>query len=390
MCLEYECCYCQRIKYHRCDDARKPENHEGDPRKCRNARREMSQRRQCALCRSLAEVSDRLRRWIISQAADRLMTDGGAAEEASSPPAAEDHSAHLVQQQRQGADQQVYHQDNKDPVERAGSEGFTAGTTPRPVANDDAQDPEARSINLEHPNRRDRPLSGSTMGCSSTAPTALGSSSVTYKRESGGKPQEAYASQAGFEVQTLAQADQARHVNNPSKGYYTSAAATTLGCLSNENTPMAPANTVQAGGPTTQSTSDFRHPILPLSAIDRPAEASGSLPLSTGALKRTISSPTFGDLTPQTRTACPPSEATNVPPAYARPRNEVGLPPLPLRASQNKEAEDIDDDEKETAQRGRLRPRPRPRSASGSGSRERSASAQEYLTYARDEFRRFG
>jgi hypothetical protein len=239
-----------------------------DPRVCQNIERETSQRRQCGQCRSLDEATFRLYSWIGSRGASRLETEGGPAEDASSPSEG----------------------DNSEPHQEQ----------------DDAEieqtDEEKEPVNLDYLDvyrLRNRPLSGSTVGTSSTIPTVI----------------------------------------------------------SNTHQPT-------------------------LANTDGPAE-DGDAPLNKGALKRTISTLTFDDLTSGTRTAFPASEAANVPPAYARPRSEVGLPPLP--AGENEEAEREDTGEEEEEAEDKME-RSRSRSGSGVNSRARPLSAQEYLSEARSKF----
>ena len=88
-----------------------------------------------------------------------------------------------------------------------------------------------------------------------------------------------------------------------------SLSVSTVGTTSTAETAIAPPN--QPGPNDTKSSAE-----------------SSDAPLNKGGLKRPISTLTFNDLTPQTRTAFPSSEAAGVPPAYARPRSEVGLPPV--------------------------------------------------------------
>lgn len=258
MCLQYQCCRCHVTKFDRCDHARQPGNRRIDPRACQNAAQETSQRRQCGQCRSLDEATFRLYSWVGSRGAPRLVTAGGPAEDASSPS---------------GGDESDTHQEQQD------------------------EEKESANVNrLDLDRLRDRPLSGSTVGTTTTAPTVL----------------------------------------------------------SNTN-QAAPSNT------------------------DGSAESSDA-PFNIGALKRTISTLTFDDLTMETRTAFPASEATNLPPAYARPRSEVGLPPL--APGENDEAGMTDTEEEGEENIERRRSGSDPRGSVG----ERPLSAQEYLSEARSKF----
>jgi hypothetical protein len=116
-------------------------------------------------------------------------------------------------------------------------------------------------------------------------------------------------------------------------------------------------------------------------------EDDADAPLNIGALKRTISTLTFDDLTPKTRTAFPASEAPDeLPPAYARPRSEVGLPPLMpgCADTDTDELDDDDDDEEEedTDRDGNGENRIegiRQKSVSRGRSRARSLASQVYF-----------
>ena len=305
-----------------------------NPRSCRYLQRETYHRRQCGTCRSVDEASFRLYTWVGSQGGERLVTEGGAAEEGSSPPRPED----------QNVDQE---QEQQSEVTRMEAEPSTQPATHNFVDGGEAED-ESIGINLDYLDLRQlRPLSGSTIASSCTLPTAIGSSTVPSKRQSSGKPRETPASMGDSEVSAPFQPFKARGVGNPSGDYSNAPAPTTLDSLSDEN--AAPTATTGEGR-AAQQTPNIRHSVL--ETIDRPAEDDSDAPLNVGALKRTISILSFNELDSETRTAFPASEATDVPPAYARPRSEVGLPPLLPGVTEDTEmedAEDTDDDGEEMA-----------------------------------------
>ncbi len=356
MCLFFRCGRCHHVNCDRCDDARRPSNLGIDPRTCQNVDWEGSQRRKCGLCRTLDEASHRLDFWIRTQGGERLVTEGGAAEEMSSPPRADDDQGVHQEQPQQP---QVPHV--TDTFNRRAADDYAQG---------DEADDEKEPINLDYLDlNKLRPLSGSTVGSSSTAPTAFGSSAVRSKRESTGKPQETAASLGDADVNTPLQAHKVRHVSNPCTDYSIGPAAATLHHFHTENAPIEQPSTTMVEGQTVQPNPTVSYPILP--TTEQYAEESNNAPLNIGALKRTISTLTFDDLTPGTRTACPPFEANDTPPAYARPRSEVGLPPLLPDVKEGTEIEDAaEGDENDTVERSRSGFRPRGRS------RERTISAQ--------------
>lgn len=296
------------------------------------------------------------------------MTEGGEAEEASSPLRPENDE-----------DEDVYHEQEQQPEGAYG----TANTSTRPVTANEAEVHESEKetdVNLDYLDlNKLRPLSGSTIGSSSTLQTAIGSSAVPSKRQSTGKARDETASPANLQANPLFEPVKARRISNPSGDYNIITSNTTLANPSSENAPMQQMTTTLVDGQPAHRNPNFRHPIL--SATDGPAEENNDnddVSLNIGALKRTISTLTFDDLTPETRTAFPASEATEVPPAYARPRSEVGLPPLLPGVTEDTDMEEEDEEDptgmadssrEGFESRGRLRERP--------------LSSQEYLSRAR-------
>jgi hypothetical protein len=284
-----------------------------------------------------------------------LVTEGGEAEEASSPLRPGHDEAQHVDQEQQQQPEEVQ---------------TTTTRTTQPITADEPDFTTAQAdiegINLDYLDlNKVRPLSGSTIGTSSTQPTAIGSSTIPSKRQSTGPARLDIApSQADLEVSPRYDPVKMRRISKPSEEYNVIPPSTTFVFPSFENTPTQPPPTTSTPHPRGQQTTaqrppNFQHPIL--HTTDGPAEekdkgkakdnndnsdnsdnsdtstdkmhefnaADDDAPLNIGALKRTISTLTFEDLTPHTRTAFPASEATEeVPPAYARPRSEVGLPPL--------------------------------------------------------------
>lgn len=312
------------------------------PAACPNFEQELHERRLCSTCKAVDEATFRLYTWIETQGGDRLPTEGGEAEEVSSRLRPGDQHTEQEQQQQ-------------------------FSTTQVPATNLDYLDLD-----------KVRPLSGSTIASSSTLPTTIGSSAVPSKRHSSGRPQDEPPSRANPDINAPFQPVKARRMSNPSRAYNTATPGFTPTPLSNEN------KTLVEGQPAHRN-SNLRHPIIS-STTDGPAETDdpNQAPLNIGALKRTISTLTFDDLTPQTRTAFPASEATEVPPAYARPRSEVGLPPLlPGQTGDSSEME-----EDAVAHEGAEGQVDSSREASDRGSNrsgERPLSSQEYLNRARWE-----
>jgi hypothetical protein len=329
-----------------------------DPRTCRYACRDSSQRIQCHLCTSLDEASDKLQVFVKTEGGERLYTEGGAAEEASSPPAAEEQGDQHGQQQQPGAacvgvEISNAHASDVDPEQ-------------------DEEESEAEGINLDYFDFcQQRPLSGSTIGSTSTAPTALDTSTVPSKRQSSGQSRDILASQTDPEANTPQHAQKARRISNPSGDHNNMTSGITLAKPSIENAPTHEPTTRLVKGQTAQRNLNFPDPIL--SPTDQSAPDSNDAPLNIGALKRTISTLTFDDLTSDTRTAFPASEATGVPPAYARPRSEVGLPPLLLGVTEDTDIQEVEEEESGTEERRR------PKSLSRGRSRERLPYSQAYL-----------
>lgn len=289
-----------------------------------------------------------------------MVTEGGAAEEASSPLDAEEQSG-----------QQAHQQQQPEAVGMAA----TASIRPISAGGSDAEDM-TQGISFDHFKLpKLRPLSGSTIGSSSTGPTAIGSSAIPSKRQSTGLlPREEGAPQGGVQVNTTQHTRKTSRISDLNPDSDTITAVTTLANLSKKNAPSRQMSSTLPGGHATQC-----NPAL--ANTNQPAEANNNnnrkdeAPLNIGCLKRTISTLTFDDLTPETRTAYPASEAPETPPAYARPRSEVGLPPLLPGVKEDSEMEDAEDgDEGEEGPRRRSR------------ERERGFSAQEYLRNARMGF----
>ena len=347
------------------------------PVACPNFEQELHERRLCSTCKAVDEATFRLYTWIETQGGDRLPTEGGEAEEGSSPLRPGDqHTEQEQQRPRQSSTTQL-------PATTSGQSG-TQG-----AMKDNQADNEPEAINLDYLDlNKVRPLSGSTIASSSTLPTTIGSSTVPSKRHSRGRPQDEPPSRANPDINAPFQPVKARRISNPSRAYNILPPGYTPAPLSNENAPIPQANTTLVEGQPAQRNPNFRHPIIS-NTTDGPTEAddSNQAPLNIGALKRTISTLTFDDLTPETRTAFPASEATEVPPAYARPRSEVGLPPLlPGQTGDSSEmeedtvghegAEGQADSSQEASERGSNR--------SGEG----PLSSQEYLSRARLELMR--
>jgi hypothetical protein len=355
MCLQFVCRRCHNIAYLRCVNARRLSNIGVDPRTCRYACRDSSQRIQCHLCTSLDEASDKLQVFIKTEGGERLYTEGGAAEEASSPPAAEGQVDQHGQQQQPGA----------ACIGAEISNAYASDVDP----DQNEAESEAEGINLDHFDfRHQRPLSGSTFGSTSTAPTALDTSTVPSKRQSSGQPRDTLASQTDPEANTPQHTQKARRISNPAGDHNNMTSAITLANLSNRNAPVHEPTTRLVQEQIVQRNPNYPGPIV--SPKDKSAPDSNNAPLNIGALKRTISILTFDDLTPDTRTAFPPSEATEIPPAYARPRSEVGLPPLLSGITG-----DTDIEEEERGAEGMRRPK----SLLRGRSRERLPYSQAYL-----------
>jgi hypothetical protein len=233
------------------------------------------------------------------------------------------------------------------------------------------EESEAEGINLDYLDfRQQRPLSGSTFGSTSTAPTALDTSTVPSKRRSSGQPRDTPASQTDPEANPPQHAQKARRISNPTGDHNKMTSAITPANLPNQNAAIHELTTRLVKGQIAQRNPNFPGPIL--SPKDQLALDSNDAPLNIGALKRTISILTFDDLTPDTRTAFPASEATEMPPAYARPRSEVGLPPLLSGVTADTDIEEVE--EESGAEEIR-----RPKSLSRGRSRERLPYSQAYL-----------
>lgn len=293
------------------------------------------------------EATQRLHFWIKRQGGARLVTEGGPAGEASSPSTAEEEDDQQEQQQQPDV------------------ESSTADTDAGPAADDQPEGDEAEDIiggiNLDYLDlRQPRPLSGSTLASSSTLPTAFGNSTLPSKRQSSGKPRDVAALPGDIEVDSAVSESKKQGISNPNRDYSIGTAATTHAGPSNENAPVQQTTARLIEGHTGRINPTSGHSIVP--TTQQPSQGSINAPHDTAGLKRTISTLTFDDLTPLTRTAFPPSEATNIPPAYARPRSEVGLPPLLPGEKDDADEEDVEEEETEGAAtswpRGRLRGRP--------------------------------
>jgi hypothetical protein len=338
---------------------------------CPDAPRAAYRRRLCPTCSSIDEAAARLYTWVTTQGGERLVTEGGEAEEASSPLRPSHDDAQHVEQEQQ-----------KQPE---GVQGTTTRTM-QPMTVDETDFTKSQSdiegINLDYLDlNKLRPLSGSTIASSSTQQTAIGSSTIPSKRQSIGQTRDNIPpSQADLELSHRYDPIKMRRISNPNGDYHPLPPGTTFVLPSIDNAPsqQPTTSTPQAKKPqqttTTKRPPSFQHPILhPTDGPDEAHDPSSSppdpmnrdvttttttddndeddadAPLNIGALKRTISTLTFDDLTPQTRTAFPASEAPDeLPPAYARPRSEVGLPPLmPGCADTDTDELDDDDDEEE-------------------------------------------
>ncbi len=376
MCLQFRCAFCNDIAFDRCTFARRLANRQMHPAACPNLERESHVRKLCSTCRALDEATFRLYTWVETQGGDRLPTEGGESDEGSSPLRPEDqHIEH--EQQRQPSSTQL-------PASASGQSAIERATKDNQAENE----PEATNLDYCDLNKV-RPLSGSTIASSSTLPTTI-STSIPSKRHSSGRPQDESPLRANPEIDASFQPATARRVSNPSRVYNTLPPGYTPVSPTNENAPIPQASTTLVEGRPAQRNPNFRHSIIS-STTDGPAESDdpNQAPLNIGALKRTISTLTFDDLTPETRTAFPASEATEVPPAYARPRSEVGLPPLlPGQTGDSSEMEE--DAEGYEAAEGQA---DSSREASERGSNrsgERPLSSQEYLSRARLELMREG
>jgi hypothetical protein len=221
----------------------------------------------------LHEVNDRLVFYVSTEGGDRLITDSEGAGDKNSPSPQSGQDGNPLELQVQ---QQAQH-DQEQEV----SIGLSS-VIRRPIADEyadgyEAGDERRRRNRLSHQSHG-RNVSGTTAGTSNTSPTTIGSA-IHSNRES-----------------------------SDAAGLLTLSASSPLHA---QPAMRSPTTTQWAQRPLQPP----RPPILTTTN-------------SIGGLKRTISSLTFADLTPETRTACPPDEAGRVPPAYARPRNEVGLPPV--------------------------------------------------------------
>lgn len=279
------------------------------------------------------EASQRLQIWIKRQGGERLVTAHGAAEESNSPLTPEQDDDQLEQQQAQVGSLRA------DPWMGAAAANYTGG--------DEAEHVMHRT-NLGHLHlHQPRSLSGSTLASSSTLPTAFGNSTLPSKRQSSGKPRDAPAmpSDVGFDG-PVSEVEIPR-VSNPSETRTMGPATTMRASLFDENAPTQHVPSGLLKGQAAQRNPSSKHAIP--SSTRQPAEASVKASRNMGGLKRTISTLTFDDLTPSTRTAFPPSEATDVPPAYARPRSEVGLPPLLPGEKDEADTDEVEEDQSDAA-----------------------------------------
>ncbi|ERF69907.1 hypothetical protein EPUS_05451 [Endocarpon pusillum Z07020] len=374
MCQQFLCAHCHYTAFDRCTFARRLNNRQMHPATCPSFEQELHERRLCSTCKAVDEATFRLYTWIETQGGDRLPTEGGEAEEGSSPlrPGGQ-HTEQEQQQQRQSSTTQL-------PATASSQSGTQSAMKDNPAE----IEPEATNLDYLDLNKV-RPLSDSTIASSSTLPTTIGSSAVPSKRHSCGRPQDQPPSLVKPDINAPFQPVKARRMSNPSGAYNTVPPGFIPAPLSNENAPILQANTTLVEGQPAQRNLNFRPPIIS-STTDGPTEAddSNQASLNIGALKRTISTLTFDDLTPRTRTAFPASEATEVPPAYARPRSEVGLPPLlPGQTGDSSEME-----EDAVGHEGAEGQADSSREASDRGSNrsgERPLSSQEYLSRARLE-----
>jgi hypothetical protein len=313
-------------------------------------------------------TSDRLTEWVKRVGGEQLPTEGGDAEDVLSPSTPGQRSMQPERQQQLKASGIAV-----DLVDSAAADDIKAEDGPDHVKAENRTD-------VSNPDylegRKLRPLSGSTVGSSITDLTANGSSAIPSKRHSSGNPREVLTSQPYFELDAPPHISKARRVGSADRADTTIATEAIVNPF-DENTPLRQPTTTFVEGSTARRNPSFHHPIL--ATTDQSSEDDSEAPRNIGCLKRTISILDFENLTPETRTACPPSEATDVPPAYARPRSEVGLPPLPLK----EEEEELDEQDSEGDDGKEERGRSRSRSRS-----KRPLSAQEYLSKARIELKK--
>lgn len=301
--------------------------------------RDPSVRKECQVCWSLHEASHRLYTWVATQGGARLPTAGGPTEDESSP-SGDERDGHNDEHRRQAdAEGRMVHKEQQ-LLSSSEDDPYQAG---EPTSQELARDLKGKEENEStNPNVRWRPLSGSTVASSGTAPTANCTSSLPSKRQSSGKTQEATPLLVGAEVNTLSQTQNAQSPNEARSQVRRDDNAAVAVETSNEKGKALQLSTDPAEGQTGQETPTPKNPDKSSSATPGHQNDDGG-PSNIGALKRTISILTFDDLTEETRTACPAGEATNLTPAYARPRSEVGLPPLPFTDNGSSDEDDDND-----------------------------------------------
>ncbi len=347
------------------------------PAACPYPERASHVRKLCSTCKSLDEATFRLYTWVETQGGDRLPTEGGDSEDDSPPPRPEDQ--HIEHEQQPQAPT------TRLPATVPGQSAIESATKDNEAENE----PEPTDLDYYDLNKV-RPLSGSTIASSSTLPTTIGTSAVPSKRHSSGRPHDEPSTRANIEIDASFQPAKARRISNPSRVYNTLPPGYTPVPPINENVPVPQASTALAEGRLAQRNPNFCHSIIS-STTDGATETDdpNQAPLNIGALKRTISSLTFDDLTPETRTAFPASEATEVPPAYVRPRSEVGLPPLLL--GQTGDSSEMEEDaEGDGGAEGQADSSMEASERGSNRSEERPLSSQEYLSRARLELMREG
>lgn len=277
------------------------------------------------------EISHRLDFWVRTRGGERLVTEGGEAEERSSPPRAGEHS----EQHEQLGNRPAALEEHSLPDANSSTEHdqIEEGMMGKGI----------KYVNLD----KVRPLRGSTVGSCSTAQTiVVGNSGILSKRLSGPQTYDTTAALSDLEANTQPYEYIRRRTSNSLSGEYNDPTeATQSADFSNENAIVRQPSTTVVEGKTAQRNPNFHHAILS-SADQPPSEDNTNInaPLNLGGLKRTISTLTFDELTPETRTAFPASEAIEALPAYVRPRSEVGLPALLPGVMERIEYDDDDED----------------------------------------------